>query len=540
MKLKITMLFLFVLQLSYGQVTNQGKPASWAIITKAKEMRAEVMPSIDLEKLQAEDKINDVGKNKPWRYGYEFLVDHNLENSGVWNELDNGDRIWRIRYSSAGARTMNFLFSDFYMPKGAKVYLYANDRSDLLGAYDEAQNSERRVLGTWLVTGDDVVIEYYEPKAVKGQGKLEVFKVVHGYRSVGNYEKLPDWDLNESGDCHYDMNCDMPEINSLKNINKKAIGLIIVNGNSFCTGALINNTTNDGTPYFLTANHCAEGEDVTQWAFRFNWIRENPICGTINTGAPNSQNYYETVSGAQLRARSETTDFCLLRITANMPSTWNLVYAGWSRSETKPSSTFGIHHPSGDIMKVSRDFDAPAIYNGDNFLMWEVEQWDMGVTEGGSSGSPLFDNNGRIIGQLYGGESECSGSFPNTGYDVYGRFGQSWTGGGTNSTRLRNWLDPGNTNAQSVNYKEVGTVSLDEVVKNEIKVYPNPSNGIYNVAIEADAQYVVYGMLGQVIANGNLSFGDNTINLSGKANGIYIVKITDARGKSISQKLVKE
>lgn len=540
MKLKITMLFLLLMHLSYGQVTNEGKPASWAIITKAKDIRAEVMPTFDLEKLQAEDKINDVGKNKPWRYGYEFLVDHNLENSGVWNELDNGDRIWRIRYSSAGAHTMNFLFSDFYMPKGAKVYLYANDKSDLLGAYDEAQNSERRVLGTWMVTGDDVVIEYYEPKAVKGQGKLEVFKVVHGYRSVGNYEKLPDWDLNNSGDCHYDVNCDMPEINNLKEVNKKAVGLIIVNGNSFCTGALINNTTNDGTPYFLTANHCAEGEDVSQWAFRFNWIRTNPICATNNTGAPNSQNYYETVSGAELKAKREATDFCLIKITANMPSSWNLVYAGWTRSESQPDSTFGIHHPAGDIMKVSRDFDAPGIDNTGGTFMWEVNSWDLGVTEGGSSGSPLFDNNGRIIGQLYGGDSDCNGTSGNGGFDVYGRFAQSWTGGGTNGTRLRNWLDPNNTNVQILNYKEVGTVSLPDVVKNDVKVFPNPSNGMFNVTIDSDAQYAVYGMLGQLVGEGNLLSGDNTINLSGKANGIYIVKITDATGKSISQKLVKE
>lgn len=540
MKLKITMLFLLLMHLSYGQVTNEGKPASWAIITKAKDIRAEVMPTFDLEKLQAEDKINDVGKNKPWRYGYEFLVDHNLENSGVWNELDNGDRIWRIRYSSAGAHTMNFLFSDFYMPKGAKVYLYANDKSDLLGAYDEAQNSERRVLGTWMVTGDDVVIEYYEPKAVKGQGKLEVFKVVHGYRSVGNYEKLPDWDLNNSGDCHYDVNCDMPEINNLKEVNKKAIGLIIVNGNSFCTGALINNTTNDGTPYFLTANHCAEGEDVSQWAFRFNWIRTNPICATNNTGAPNSQNYYETVSGAELKAKREATDFCLIKITANMPSSWNLVYAGWTRSESQPDSTFGIHHPAGDIMKVSRDFDAPGIDNTGGTFMWEVNSWDLGVTEGGSSGSPLFDNNGRIIGQLYGGDSDCNGTSGNGGFDVYGRFAQSWTGGGTNGTRLRNWLDPNNTNVQILNYKEVGTVSLPEVVKNDVIVFPNPSNGMFNVTIDSDAQYAVYGMLGQLVGEGNLLSGDNTINLSDKANGIYIVKITDATGKSINQKLVKE
>ena len=540
MKLKITLFLLLLINMSYGQVTNEGTPASWSLTTKAKDLAAIKMPMFDLEKLQAEDKINDAGKNKPWRYGYEFLVDNNLENSGVWNELPNGDRIWRIRYSSAGAHTLNFLFSDYYMPKGAKIYLYANDRSDLLGAYNDGQNNERRILGTWLVTGDDVVIEYYEPKAVKGQGKLEVFKVVHGYRSVGNYEKSPDQDLNHSGRCHYDVNCDIPEINDLKAINKKAVGLIIVSNNSFCTGALINNVTNDGTPYFLTANHCTEDEDVTQWAFRFNWIRETPVCAANPSGAANSTNYYETVSGAELKAKREASDFCLLKITANLPSTWNLVYAGWTRSENQPDSTFGIHHPAGDIMKVSRDFDAPNIDNSGGEYMWEVASWDMGVTEEGSSGSPLFDQNGRIIGQLYGGLSKCNGTSSNGEYDVYGRFGMSWTGGGSPTNRLKDWLDPGNTNVQQINYKEVGALGVKDVAIAEVNVYPNPSNGMFTVTLDTDANYSVYSILGQEVTNGQLSSGDNAINLAGRSNGIYVLKVTQSSGKTATYKLVKE
>lgn len=539
MKFKITLLLLCFLHIGYGQVTNEGKPLSWDLTTKAKDLAAVNMPEFDLEKIQAEDKINDAGKNKPWRYGYQFLVDHNLENSGVWNELPNGDRIWRIRYSSPGAHTMNFLFSDYYMPKGAKVYLYANDRSDLLGAYDDAQNNEKRVLGTWLVSGDDVVIEYYEPKAVKGEGKLEIFKVVHGYRSVGNYEKSPDQDLNRSGSCHYDVNCDITEINSLKEINKKAVGLIIVSGDSFCTGALINNVTNDGTPYFLTANHCAEG-DVSEWSFRFNWISPNPVCAESRSSTTNAPNFYQTVSGAELKAKRAASDFCLLEITANMPSTWNLVYAGWSRSETPANFSFGIHHPSGDIMKVSADFDAPVIDNSGEEFMWEVSNWELGVTEGGSSGSPLFDNNGRIIGQLYGGLSECNGTSGNGEYDVYGRFGRSWTGGGTFDTRLSNWLDPNGTNAQSVNYKEVNALSLQDVAATQVNVYPNPSNGIFNITIDADCSYAVYSILGQEVASGQLLSGDATINIADKSNGIYVLKVVQPSGNTASYKLVKQ
>lgn len=440
-----------------AQVTNEGKPFSW----KGKgfdNIDAQKMPQFDLAKLQAEDAINDKDKTKPWRYGFEFLVDHNLQNSGSWATLGNGDRVWRIRYSSEGAQTLNFLFSDFYMPKGAKVYLYNNDRTDLLGAYDEQQNNERRELGTWLVTGSDIWIEYYEPAAVAGQGKLEIFKVVHGYRSLSSLQKDPDDGLNTSGNCNYDVNCFMDDIDGLKDINKKSVALIIVSNSAFCTGALINNTSNDGTPYFLTANHCAEGENVNQWSFRFNWISTNPVCAGSAPSTSNEPNYYETVSGAQLKAKRAQSDFCLLQITADLPDTWDLVWAGWDRSEVAAESTFGIHHPAGDIMKACRDFDAPLLNNDGGEFMWEVSDWDLGVTQGGSSGSPLFNQEGRIIGQLYGGSSGCNGDTDNGGEDVYGRLGKSWDAGSTSATRLKEWLDPTNTGVMTVNYYPVQPV----------------------------------------------------------------------------------
>ncbi len=55
-----------------------------------------------------------------------------------------------------------------------------------------------------------------------------------------------------------------------KDINKKAVALIVVNNSYWCSGSLVNNTSNDGTPYFLTANHCYS--NPSQWAFMFNWI----------------------------------------------------------------------------------------------------------------------------------------------------------------------------------------------------------------------------------------------------------------------------
>ncbi|WP_294820089.1 T9SS type A sorting domain-containing protein [uncultured Flavobacterium sp.] len=443
MKLKFTFLLMLLAGFGHGQVTNEGKPASWKV-QGLQDISPAVMPKFDLAALEAEDEANKNRKDIPWRFGTEFLVDHNLQNSGQWHVLPNSDRIWRMRYRSAGAKSLNFLFSDFYMPKGAKVYLYSNDRSDLLGAYDETQNNDERVLGTWLVQGEDVWIEYFEPHDVAGQGKLEVFKVVHGYRSTAGMMKAVT--EGESGACNYDVECYMGEIDGLKDINKRAAVLLVVNNNSWCSGALINNTSNDGTPYVLTADHCYS--NPAQWAFRFNWISPNPVCVGTQASTPNT-NFYQTASGSQLRARNAGSDFCLVRITANLPSSWNLVWAGWDRSDVAPASTFGIHHPAGDIMKACVDLDPPTQQTGQGAELWWVEDWELGVTEGGSSGSPLFDNNGRIIGQLYFGGADCNGTEYNGEYDAYGRFGISWNGI-TPGTRLRDWLDPNNTGAETL------------------------------------------------------------------------------------------
>lgn len=80
--------------------------------------------------------------------------------------------------------------------------------------------------------------------------------------------------------------------------------------------------------------------------------------------------------------------------------------------------------------------------------MWIVERWDAGLVEPGSSGSPLFDSNRRIIGQLNGGNQNigCNSTTGESFIDNnrYGRFNLSWTGGGTASTRLSNWLGGSN------------------------------------------------------------------------------------------------
>jgi hypothetical protein len=245
--------------------------------------------------------------------------------------------------------------------------------------------------------------------------------------------------------------------------------LMLMN-NSLCSGALINNTENDGTPYFLTAEHCTVGENASTFSFLFGWISPSTSCATVSGSQSGPMNM--TISGSTKRAEYAPSDFSLLEINQSIPTGWDRVFAGWDRSGTIPDFTVAIHHPGGDVMKFARDNQAPDKINYSNPLyVWEIKDafggWDLGITEPGSSGSPLFDQNGRIIGQEVGGQSACSLTVSTTDNglgDIFGRMDTNWTGGGQSVSRASDWLDPNGTEVLTVNaYPSMMTLDLSVI-----------------------------------------------------------------------------
>jgi len=417
---------------SYAQISQGGKPFSF-YPQNAEHLNRNVpiakMPYVDVAALQKEDLIVDKIKDIPWRFGKNIDVILNPANSGITEILPNGDKLWRLRIYSKGAQTINLTFDNYRLPPGAKLFIYNDYCNDIHGAFTELNNQDDRVFATTLIKGDAITVEYYEPQNVIFPGELNISRVTHGYRGINEYYK----EFGESGSCQINVHC---ATGTGWENQIKSVCMLVVGGSGFCTGALVNNTANDGTPYILTANHCSGSNDWASWVFWFNW--EAPTCTT-----PGSSPSYNSVSGSSLKARSANTDFCLVQMNSTPPSAYGVYYAGWDRSGTPPTSGMAIHHPSGDIKKISPcGAMTAATWGSPSASCWQTPWSSAACTEPGSSGSPIFDQNKRIVGQLFGGPSGCGASQM---WDYYGRFNVSWTGDGTNSTRLSNWLDPGST-----------------------------------------------------------------------------------------------
>ncbi|MCI5055020.1 MAG: T9SS type A sorting domain-containing protein [Flavobacteriales bacterium] len=465
----LTALLLITSLQGIAQIQHGGVPLSFSF-SNAKTTQNQIvkskMPSIDLQRLQNEDLVNDQFKDQPWRFGENHSVSIDVITDGTV-DLVPGGKVFRYRIDCPQATSINLLFDAFDLVPGGEMFLYNEDHTIVLGAFTEQNNKANGELGTAILEGDHMIIEYFEPSQYQGQSSLHIGRVTHGYRGIGDFKK----GFGDSGPCNNNVEC--PVANGWEDqINSVAI--IVVNGSGFCTGALINNTCTDETPYFLTANHCLSGS-VSNWVFLFNY--QSPTC-TPNQNGPST----DWVSGATLRANNPGSDVALLEISSSIPSSYGVYYAGWDRSGIAPTSAVAIHHPSGDIKKISFENDPLTATSWGGASVWEVADWDDGTTEPGSSGSPLFDQNKRIVGQLYGGSAACGNNLD----DNYGRFDVSWNNSANPSAHLETWLDGCNTNA----------VILDGLDPNA------PSNLVCDFSQSADT----------IIMGGTVDFTDLTAN----------------------------
>ncbi len=437
-----------------AQVNHGGEPLNWGTenFNSIEFIRT---PTLDMEVIQAEDAENDQYKEFSYRFGIEHSVNLNIDNHGSWS-VENGKNVWRLGVNAPEAKGISFVFNEYDLPKGASLFIYDLERTHFIGSFNQINKQKNGMLATSLVYGEKVVIELQvSASADLSEVKLSINQIVHAYRGLNSkfeeLKALARGPFGNSGGCNININC--PEGDDWQ-IQKKSVAIITSGGGAVCTGALINNTANNGYPYFLTANHCLGG--VGNWVFYFN--HESSTCGG-NTGPTN-----QSVSGASVVASNAGSDFGLLEINNGnaIPSSFNAEWAGWDNTDDLSSATSvtGIHHPSGDVKKICHDEDGPIKNVQGGAQVWYIGEWEDGVTEGGSSGSPLFNQDQRIIGQLYGGGAACQGSTNNGQPDWYGRLGVSWNGN-SSTTRLRDWLDPQNTGVTTLDGYPTGAVSYN-------------------------------------------------------------------------------
>ncbi len=523
--LSIALLLALICFSANAQVSEGGTPLSFIRIHElGQDVPTVEMHKVDVGALMKEDSLG-VDKAQPYRFGYNHYVFITPENSGEWTTLKHGERIWRMGIKCPDALSINITFAKFIIPQGAKLFIYSKDRGYILGAFTSKNMQPDGQFGVDIVPGEEIVIEYNEPAKAAFKGQLNIFRITHAYRDLFKVAK----DVGRgSGNCHNNVICPVgdpwrDEISS--------VALIVVNGNGACTGALINNANQDATPYFLSAYHC--GTNVSTWVFRFNY--QSTSCPN-DVGAPTNQ----TISGATLRAGASGSDFTLLQLNSTPPSSYNVCYAGWSRSNVPPTSGACVHHPSGDVKKISFStevFDSTQWTGNGTENHWFV-QWSDGVTEGGSSGSPLFDQNHRIVGQLHGGASYC-GAPTGSLNDEYGKTFYSWDKMGNNANqRLKNWLDPNNTGLEFIDTycpNQVGLPNLDASADTLIL----PANGLCDTSYTPGLVVSNNGL--QTIASLTVSYSldGNTIQFAslsnlniaqGTTDTVYLPQITYQSG----------
>ncbi len=399
--------------------------------------------------IAADEKYYNLNPNVPFKFGISYPVKINLKNNGTWDQLYNGDRIWRLRIICQEAYSINIIYNHFYLPNGAMFFLYNSEKSYVIGEFTNANNKHHGKFATDLIPGDTCFLELYEPKEVFGQSIIELGAIIYGYIDIVHWndriftKNIIYDELQQSFWCNRNVNC--PEGDAWCR-QKYSISNIIVNGNGICSGCLLNNVRENYVPYFLTANHCVVNQDPDIWIFQFGYMYEH--CNGGSTLA------IKSYTGADIRANWANTDFALLELQeqplSGETNFRDVYFSGWDRTGNTPTNVTALHHPAGDRMKISIDNDIPTTWTN----YWLIRNWDVGTTEGGSSGCPLFNQNQRVIGQNRGQlpphldpiQPPCD---PNK-ETIFGMLSISWEGGGTPQTRLRDWLDPDNTGVETL------------------------------------------------------------------------------------------
>jgi hypothetical protein len=438
-----------------GQRSVGGRPPSFAYRQAASAFPVEIMRvpiTFNVRDLLEVDEWS-ARSGSPLRVAQCIPVSYDISNSGTWKALPGGEHIWTLCIKAEAAKALMLYYEDFYIPKGAELFIYNGTQT--LGAYTHETHPEGGLFATEFIAGDELTLEYVASKVSAETPRISIAEVGYGYNEniLAGFIETGE----ATGVCMVNINC---EEGAAWQNEKNGVCLTLQKVGSetyICSGSLMNNTAEDFRPLILTARHCALGSnttasasDMAQWVFYFNLERSE--CNNTSIALTR-----RTFTGCRLLANTgmaNGSDGMLLQLNSDIPSSYNLYFNGWDKRELPSSSGVGIHHPNGDYKKIStyNSYTKSITFDSYEFKSEQNAHWHVAfsrtvnghsVTQAGSSGSPLFNENKLVIGTLSGGASQCMSQYAAMGSDYYGKFSYHYNHYQTDSsTRMDVWLDP--------------------------------------------------------------------------------------------------
>lgn len=382
-------------------------------------------PSYEQSKSFREARREALGHGKPLAIGFPRDTTQATVDLGQlkWQTLTDGSRATHLAIRSDGAVALRAGFTVEASGRAAKsAGLVLRFRGGDGQVFEQAGTDLADELN-WspVVAGDAMTVEIVLAKGAHASGlRLSVPQISHLDIEPTASIKTIAKDIGDSEWCENDVACRSNPSTGFLDASRSVARMTYVKaGESFlCTGALLNNSHSPKKRLFWTAAHCISSQSVAH-TLQTYWSMQYASCGSTTMHA----SYSTLAGGADLRHANAQRDTSLLELRSAPPA--NAFYAGWNSAAIGSTGTTidGIHHPAGDVKKYSLGRVNLLSGNIDGRGPFYRVVWSDGVTEGGSSGSPLFTVSGsgayQLRGGLYGGTSYCSAQ---SDPDYYSRF----------------------------------------------------------------------------------------------------------------------
>jgi len=355
-----------------------------------------------------------VGIDRPVGAEIDLALGDKTRVIGGWYTKTDGSVVWTATLRSPGATAVRAHLTDLALPEGAALYVYGA-RNQAFGPYTGAGAVGTGELWTNSVLGDALTLQLEISGPVSFETLLDTYFVIDSVGHMGDRFSVTRWEADQAaksfctdGDgpinesCVFNAACSSVP-SAIAPAAQAIAEMLFASGGSYyiCSGGLVADTTATMTPYFLTANHClSTGNEAasleTYWDF-------TAPCGT--TACDYAWDSGRTAPGATIVSTNSTSDYTLLRL-ASVPS--GRTFLGWTSAAVAYSNGTGLYrlsHPSGAPQAYSTHSVSTTAGTCSSWPRgsWIYSKDTYGATEGGSSGSPVLNASGEIVGQLSGG-----------------------------------------------------------------------------------------------------------------------------------------